>query len=148
MSEFSLTLKRINDYIDENVSLDIRSEDKLLEGQDEYILSNQNIINNKEATINNIIFKGSETNRVYAQSKFAIYNSDSVGIIKWIEVHNDIRGIGLSRLLRKEVLSFMDDVDEIYTNIVDSKLISIAIDQGFRQIRSNNEMNGWFVREE
>lgn len=87
---------------------------------------------------------GEDSGKKYAEARYVIFQEYSVGVIDWIQVHFDIRGNGIGRMIRSEVLSDMSDLDNIYSKIVNDRLVSVAIDQGFKKIK-HGELEGWFI---
>lgn len=87
---------------------------------------------------------GEDSGQKYAEARYVIFQEYSIGVIDWIQVNLNIRGNGIGRLIRSEVLSDMNDMDIIYSKIVNDKLISVAIDQGFKKIR-HGDLKGWFI---
>lgn len=135
-----------NSLENEKVEAEIHHrESKKIDVTDHEVLKNNTKIesfeNGKKITIR---LMGLDSGLKYAEARYVQLESYSVGVIDWIEVHSDIRGNGIGRLIRSEVVSNMNNIDTIYSKIINDKLITVAIDQGFKKIKYGG-LEGWFI---
>ena len=145
MSDFSLTKRRIEETTDNKVRVDISKYREMKDSA-----SVNDLIENTELSSGScnrflIRFKSAETDELYAKCEYLLFHTEDVALIEWTEVVESITGNGIGRVLRKEAIEQMGD-RTIYTNIINSNLITVAIDQGFKQIR-DGPLKGWFVLE-
>lgn len=143
MTDFSGTIRRIESVTGKAVKKNVDRFDAP---------SNLNpvekLINNTELRSDScervlVRFRDSETTR--ARCEYLLFQTENIGLIEWTEVHESVTGEQIGRILRKEMVEKMDG-NTIYTNIMNTRLISVAIDQGFRKIQEG-ELKGWFVRD-
>lgn len=145
MSDFSGTKKRIENVTGEKIE---KNTDEFRTVRDTG--SVEELIDNTELTSGScnrvfIEFRDAETGDMRAKCEYLKFHTEDIGLIEWMEVHESITGEQIGRMLRKEMIDDMED-RKIYTNIINTSLISVAIDQGFRKIREG-ELKGWFVQE-
>lgn len=134
--------------VDDNIDVDIlhRVSKKVDITSYEALMSSTDLVSIKNGETYIIDFVGSNDNIIYAKVRYVIFQNNSIGVIDWIEVHKDIRNNGIGRLLRSKVVSDMRNLDKIYSKIINDKLISVAIDQGFKKIESG-DLVGWYIRD-
>lgn len=139
---------QIESIVDETVELSSNSIDKMCESKDTEKLYNCTRLSSTSATEHSFIFRGSESDTKYAECRYLEFHTEKIGLIQWLEVNESIRSNGVGRCLRGEMIDDMrcKDIATIYTKLIDSRLVSVAIDQGFRQIQSG-DLDGWFVFE-
>jgi hypothetical protein len=61
-----------------------------------------------------------------------------------MKVSDEVDNNGIGRVLRKEVINSIGDDYKIYSKIVNENLFSVAKNQGFKKVRTDN-LNNWFV---
>lgn len=148
---YELTKNRIEDHINEQIKINRKSLDKSFDSNDSgdpNRLIKYTDIPTEKANVHTISFNGEETNQEYAVCKYIIFNQSNISLIDWLEVSDQIQNKGIGRMLRREMISEMDskNINIIYTRIINHKIISVVIDQGFRQIQDGG-LKGWFVRD-
>lgn len=143
MVDFSSTKRRIEDITDDEVRVNISKYREMKDSA-----SVKDLIQNTELSSGScnryvIRFKSSETDDLYAKCEYLLFHTENIALIEWTEVVEPITGNGIGRVLRKEAIDHIGE-RTIYTNIVNANLISVAIDQGFKQIQEG-QLKGWFV---
>ena len=125
---------KMNRYRDETMRYERRIRD-LLDGTE---------LSSGDCDEIKIEFNNSKTDDLYATCEFIVFHTEDIAMIEWIEVQPSITGNGVARTLRRDMLDEIEDKD-VYTNIINESMISVATDQGFKQIQSGC-LDGWFVR--
>jgi predicted GNAT family acetyltransferase len=148
---YDLTKHKIEEYINEQIKINRKSLDKSFDPNnsgDPNRLIKYTDIPTEKANVHTISFNGEETNQEYAVCRYIIFSQSNISLIDWLEVNDQIQNKGIGRILRREMISEMDskNINIMYTKIINHKIISVVIDQGFRQIQDGG-LKGWFVRD-
>jgi hypothetical protein len=146
MVNYSQTKSRLSDILDENVIVK-KTKDRIKEDLDAEIIKENTELTTVDGMKITIKIIGENSKKVYLESQYIKFDSNNIGILKWIKTASDARGENMSRIFRLETVKNMKDCNKIYSDIENDKLISIAIDQGFRPILQGR-LKGWYVREE
>lgn len=145
---YSNVAQRIEDLVDEPVDISTKSYDKMSDEGKAVSLESHTKLSSTSAKEKNVYFRNEETGTQYAECRYFLFHTEDIALIQWLEVHEDIRSNGIGRILRSSMIADIEahGYDTIYTNIIDSCLISVVIDQGFKQI-NHGGLEGWFVKE-
>lgn len=143
MGEFSSTKRRIEDVTDDEVKVNINKYREMKDSASVADLIQNTKLSSGSCNRFLVRFKSAETEDLYAKCEYLLFHTEDIALIEWTEVVEPITGNGIGRVLRKEAIEHIGD-RTIYTNIVNANLISVAIDQGFRQIQ-DGALKGWFV---
>jgi GNAT superfamily N-acetyltransferase len=127
----------------------IRNADKNLRVDVEQVelLLSYTELSDAVATKHSQIIKGVKSGQKFAESRFFIFDSEPISLFDWLWIHPNIRGNGIGRALSRATIDELEQNSEtIYSDIQNTKLVSVVIDQGFNQI-SHGGLQGMYVRD-
>ena len=132
--------------IDEEVHIVVNNKTSSIdEGLAQIIESDRYNVSMDEASSKIISFQNEVTSDSLVEIQFVFFDGSQVMYLEWLKVQEELRGEGISRQVRREFIDSFANRYDIYTNIKSPKLITVAIDQGFRQIEQG-ELEGLYVR--
>jgi predicted GNAT family acetyltransferase len=144
MDGYQKTVKNLENAVETDVEVNIVKKELVLEGLRELV--ENTCVSSAQGTETKVCFFSQDSQSKLAEARIFRFKSESTGVIRYIYLSDSVRGKGISRILRYEVVENMNDLEKIYSEIVNSKLVSVALDQGFRKIREG-PLEGWFIRE-
>lgn len=143
---YNNTLNKISELTEREVDVSTDKKDTSIdEGMERIIESSEFEIHKSGGSSKRVLFEVEKTSDVLAKLRFTTFDKPAVLYLEWLEVRDPIRGEGVSRQLRREFIDNFGHKYDIYTNINSTRLISVAIDQGFKQIESG-DLNGMYMR--
>lgn len=143
---YNKTLTKMSGLTEQEVDVSIDKKDTSIdEGLERIIKSPDLDVCKSEGSSKKVLFEVKKTSNVLAELRFTTFNKTDILYLGWLEVRDPIRGEDISRQLRREFIDNFGHRYNIYTDINSTRLISVAIDQGFRQIE-NGDLEGIYVR--
>ena len=137
---------QIEKEVDEPVSVYTCTNTAAVDVHDAKVLVEVTDLETGMAEHHEVHFRGQDSDTTYAETRYFRFTDASIAHIDWMKIDPSIEGNGYGRLLRRVIVERLTDVDAVYSKIVNDRLISTAIDQGFKQIQ-DGDLKGWFVRE-
>ena len=137
---------QIESDVDEPVSAYTHVDTAVVDVHDAQTLVELTDLETGMAEHHELHIRGQNSDTTYAEARYFRFTDASIAHIDWVEIDSSIEGNGYGRLLRRVIVERLTDVDAVYSKIVNDRLISTAIDQGFKQIQ-DGDLKGWFVRE-
>lgn len=143
---FNSSRDRIQDIINEQIEYSIETDKLDSDNEDIIFLAEENNINSTYGKRTEIRLQGKLSDEVYAIGRYFKFKNKNIILIEWIHLATEIQRNNLARIFRLDLLDQIGNNSVIYSKITNDKIISIVIDQGFRQIQQG-KLKGWFVRE-
>jgi len=146
MTSYDHVRKRLEKILDENITLNVeKGNPHSKETPSDILVETTEKFSGASCTSSTIQFVSDKSGECLAHAELSTFDSEQIAVIDWIEVEKELRGNGIGRLLRKAVVEDLSNNKEIYTAIENDKMISVALDQGFKQI-DEGELSEWFIR--
>lgn len=146
MTSYNYVQKQLEKITDKEITINIENgKNYSKETPSDVLLESTDKVSENSCTRSNVKFINDKSGECLAHAEFSEFDSESIAVIDWIEVQERLRGNGIGRVLRKAVVKDLSEKKEIYTAIENGKMISVALDQGFKQI-DEGELSEWFVR--
>ena len=146
MTSYNYVRKQLEKITDKEITINIENgKNYSKETPSDVLLESTKKFSENSCTSSNVQFITEKSGKCLAHAELSEFDSEPIAVIDWIGVEKELRGNGIGRLLRKAVVEGLSDKKEIYTAIENDKMISVALDQGFKQI-DEGELSEWFVR--
>jgi GNAT superfamily N-acetyltransferase len=141
---FKSSLRIISNLVDEDLTVSICESERSTKGDVHTVAKFEGCENDGQRykTTQITVHISNHTGEIYCEVIIHIFDNIPVSLIDWIEVvDRENRGHNIGRTLHEEAVRYIEkekNIDRIYTKIENSRMRSVNIETGFKQVENGS----------